>query len=54
MLADGAEIAGERLLLAVGRSPTSTGLGLDLAALAIDPDGYPVTNDQGPESRTCR
>ena len=40
------EIVGTHVLLAVGRTPNTNDLGLDLAGIATDPRGYIVVDDQ--------
>jgi pyruvate/2-oxoglutarate dehydrogenase complex dihydrolipoamide dehydrogenase (E3) component len=41
-----AEVAGTHLLLAVGRRPNTTDLGLDRAGVAVDARGYILVDDQ--------
>ena len=40
------EVSGTHVLLAVGRTPNTTDLGLDQAGVATDPRGYIVVDDQ--------
>ena len=40
------DITGSHLLLAVGRTPNTHDLGLDLAGVLTDPDGYILVDDQ--------
>lgn len=44
VLADGSEVAYERLVVAVGRSPRTCGFGLDTAEVELDPRGFVVTD----------
>ena len=43
---DPKEVAGSHVLLAVGRIPNTSDLGLDRAGVTTDPHGYIVVNDQ--------
>lgn len=44
LLADGATVEADRLLVAVGRRPVSDGFGLDAAGVQVDADGAVVTD----------
>jgi pyruvate/2-oxoglutarate dehydrogenase complex dihydrolipoamide dehydrogenase (E3) component len=46
LLAGGAEVAAERLLVAVGRDPVTDGLDLPAAGVRTDPRGHVVTDDR--------
>ena len=41
-LADGREVAGDRLLVATGRSPRTAGIGLETVGIEVDAHGIPV------------
>lgn len=45
-LGDGSVVAAHRLLVAVGRSPSTAGLGLDAAGVGLDRDGFVVVDDR--------
>lgn len=45
-LASGKELQGSHLLVAVGRRPNTDDLGCDQAAIALDPRGFVVVDDQ--------
>jgi dihydrolipoamide dehydrogenase len=45
-LSDGSEITAEKVLVSVGRTPNSSGLGLEEAGVEVDPRGYVVVNDR--------
>lgn len=40
------KLRGSDILVAVGRTPNTTGIGLDLAGVALDPRGYIAVNDR--------
>jgi pyruvate/2-oxoglutarate dehydrogenase complex dihydrolipoamide dehydrogenase (E3) component len=44
-LADGTEVTASRVLVAVGRRPATTGLGLDTAGVTLDERGFVRTDD---------
>ena len=46
-LGDGTRVAGELLLVAVGRRPNTDDLGLDLAGVSLHDDGHVVVDDFG-------
>ena len=45
LLSDGSEITAEKILVSVGRTPNSAGIGLEAAGVEIDSRGYVVVND---------
>ena len=45
LLSDGSEITTEKILVSVGRTPNSAGIGLEAAGVEIDSRGYVVVND---------
>ncbi|MPY92281.1 MAG: mercuric reductase [Acidimicrobiia bacterium] len=44
-LEDGSQVRGEELLVATGRAPVTSGLGLDLAGVAVTERGFVVVDD---------
>jgi dihydrolipoamide dehydrogenase len=44
-LSDGAEITAEKILVSVGRTPNTAGLGLETAGVQTDPRGYVVVDE---------
>lgn len=44
-LSDGAEITAEKILVSVGRTPNTAGLGLETAGVRSDPRGYVVVDE---------
>ncbi len=45
VLSDGSEVTAEKILVSVGRTPNSTGIGLQAAEVETDGRGYVVVND---------
>jgi dihydrolipoyl dehydrogenase len=44
-LSDGSEVAAEKILVSVGRTPNTKGIGLETVGVAADARGYVVVND---------
>jgi dihydrolipoamide dehydrogenase len=45
VLSDGSEVTAEKILVSVGRTPTSSNIGLETAGVETDGRGYVVVND---------